>query len=233
MKTLLSIIVVLLASGAGAALKAQEFEFTVRHGHVLKDCRGTLRITPEGIEYRTTHTADSRTWKYEEIQVLKVESPTRLAMRTYEDQSRFLGKDRTFEFTLLEGKVSPEVSALLLSSTPRPAEVAVLSEYGKPTFELRAKHMHVLGGAMGVLRIYTDRVAFQSQKEGDSRVWRLKDIQRFGQPDRFRLQITGYLPKSGGPTEVYNFQLLEDLPDGLYDYLWVRLNPSSYNPVRP
>jgi hypothetical protein len=111
--------------------------------------------------------------------------------------------------------------------------MSLLPDYGKPAFELRAKHLQTLGGAIGVLRVYPDQVVFESEKVGDSRVWRLRDIQRFGQPDRFRFQITGYVPKAGGPTEVYNFQLLEDLPDGLYDYLWVRLNPSTYNPDAP
>jgi hypothetical protein len=227
----LPFVLVLLMGPAAMPLRAQAFEFRVRHHHVLRDCRGTLRISPDGIEYATSNKGHARTWKYADIQVVQVESRAQLAVRTYEDQALLLGKDRMFEFTLLEGKVPAELSAFLLDRGARPVEVAVLPEYGKPVFELRAKHLHTFGGAMGALRVYPDRVVFQSDKEGESRVWRLRDIQRFGQPDRFRFQITGWVPKTGGPTEVYNFQLLEDLPEGLYDYLWVRLNPSSYAPT--
>jgi hypothetical protein len=39
------------------------------------------------------------------------------------------------------------------------------------------------------------------------------------------------VPMTGGPTEVYNFQLLEEMPAGVYDYLWIRLHPSSYYPA--
>ncbi len=62
-------------------------------------------------------------------------------------------------------------------------------------------------------------------------VRRFGDIERFSRPDRFRFQIVSYVPKAGGPTEAYNFQLMEDLPEGAYDYLWVRLHLSSYYPA--
>ena len=48
-----------------------------------------------------------------------------------------------------------------------------------------------------------------------------KRIQQLGE-DRFRIEIDSYLP------EAYNFELMDDLPEGLHDYLWVRLHPSSY-----
>lgn len=212
-------------------LVAKDFEFAVRHHHALRDCQGTLKITLVGVEYQTGHKKDSREWKFEEIRTIKVESPTEISLSTYEDQRRFFDKDRAFNFTLTKEKVTPDLSAFLLSRVKRPMVLAVLhGEDRSPAYEIRAKHLHVLGGAMGMLRIYPDRVLFQSSQEGDSRLWRLSDIQRFSQPDRFRFQIVSYVPKAGGPTEVYNFLLLEDLSEGVYDYLWVRLNPSSYYP---
>jgi hypothetical protein len=223
-----AIVLLFLAVSARAA----DFEFVVRHVHTFKDCRGSLRFTNAGVEYRTNQTKDARSWRYEQIRVIQVKSSTAITILTYEDQKRYLGKDRAFEFTLVERKVPADLSAFLLSKVKRPMLLTVLPEgEAKPAFEVRAKHLHTLGGAMGVLRIFEDRVVFQSEKEEDSRIWRLEDIQRFGQPDRFRFQITGSLPKTGGPTETYNFALLDDLPEGLYDYLWVRLNPSSYYPA--
>ncbi len=218
-----------LAFGSGA-VAAQDFEFAVRHHHTLKDCRGVLKFTGDGVEYRTAHAKDSRTWKYSELRVIKVESSAKIAVITYEDQKRLLGKDREFEFTLLERKIPAQLSAFLLSKVSRPMVLAVFPETGKPAFEVPVKHLETLGGARGILRIFPDRVVFKSSREGDSRIWRLQDIERFGQSDRFRLQITSRVPRRGGPTEVYNFELLEDMPEGLYDYLWVRLHPSTYYP---
>jgi hypothetical protein len=227
--TLILMVLSLLAAGV-PPVHAEDFGFTVRHHHTFRDCRGALKISGAGIAYQSSHGDDARTWKWDEIRVIKAESPTEITLLSYEDQKRFLGKDRVFAFTLLEGKISGDLSAFLLSKVPRPMTLAVLPAYGKPAFELPVKHLHTFGGVSGTLRVYRDRVVFQASTERDSRVWRLADIQRFGQPDRYRFQITSFVPKAGGPTEVYNFQLLNELPEGVYDYLWVRLHPSSYYP---
>jgi len=212
--------------------QAQDFEYAVRHHHVRKDCRGTLRITPAGVEFKSERAKDSRAWNFDAIRALEIKSPTEVTVVTYEDQKRWLGKDKVFEFTLLGKTAAPELSAFLLSHVKRPMELAVIPEEGAaPAFQIPVKHLHTIVGAMGVLRIYPDRVVFQSAKPGDSRYWRLSDIERCSQPDRFRFQIVSYMPKAGGPTEVYNFQLMQDLPEGVIDYLWVRLHPSSYYPI--
>ena len=214
-----------------APLRAQDFEYAVKHRHILENCRGRLKIDGNGVEYRTAYKKDSRRWKFDEIRTLEVKSPTEIWIVTYEDQKRWAGKDKVFEFTLMDKKATPELTAFLLSHVKRPMELAVLpEEVGKPAFEIPVKHLHTIVGAMGLLRIYEDKIVFQSSKIGDSRYWRLEDIQRFSQPDRYRFQIVSYVPKAGGPTEAYNFQLIEDLPEGVYDYLWVRLHPSSYYP---
>lgn len=223
---LISIMFALLPIAASAG----DFEFAVRHHHTLRDCRGVLKFSSVGVEYRTAHTQDSRVWKYPDIRLIKLESQREITLVTYEDQKELFSEDRVFEFSLLEGKVPAELSAFLLSKVSRPMVVAVLPEEGKPAFEFQVKHLETFGGARGVLRIYPDRVVFESSQEGDSRVWRLTDIERFGQPDRFRFQISSRVPRRGGPIELYNFELLVDLPEGAYDYLWVRLHPSRYYP---
>ena len=228
MKRYLRISFTLFVLCGAAPAWAQSYEYAVKHHHTLKDCQGTLKITGVGVEYLTAHAKDSRLWKFDEIRTLEVKSPTEISIVTYEDQKRWAGKDKVFEFTLLDRKATPELSAFLLSRVKRPMEVAVLPEQGVPKFELPVKHLHTITGTTGVLKIYPDKVIYETAKAGDSRYWRLADIERFSQPDRFRFQIVSYVPMAGGPTEVYNFQLMEDLPEGLYDYLWVRLHPSSY-----
>jgi hypothetical protein len=230
MKRYLGVYLSLFVLCGAAAGRAQNFQFAVKHRHTLKDCQGTLKITGDGVEYLTVHAKDSRYWKFEEIRTLEVNSPTEISVVTYEDQKLWAGKDKVFEFTLLDKKATPELSAFLLSRVKRPLEVAVLPEQEVPMFELPVKHLHTITGTTGVLKVYPDKVVYETARQGDSRYWRLADIERFSQPDRFRFQIVSYVPMAGGPTEVYNFQLMEDLPEGLYDYLWVRLHPSSYYP---
>jgi hypothetical protein len=226
-----TIIVLIFTLSTAHFSPAQSFEYAVKHHHTLRDCRGMLKITLEGVEYKSSQTKESRKWKFEDIRVIEVKSPAQISLVTYEDQKRWMGKDKVFEFTLLDKKADPELSAFLLSQVKRPMMLAVIPEdMEKPAFEIPVKHLHTISGAMGVLRIYRDKVIFQSEKAGDSRYWRIADIERFSQPDRFRFQIVSYAPKAGGPTEVYNFQLIEDLPEGVYDYLWLRLHPSSYYP---
>jgi len=229
-----SVLVLVFGSLLVPFSQAQSFEYTVKHGHIGRDCRGKLTITPEGVEFSAQKAKDSRKWKFAEIRTLEVKSPTEISLVTYEDQKRWFGKDKVFEFTLVDKKATPELSAFLLSHVKRPMELAVIPEEGaKPAFQMPVKRLHTIVGAMGTLRIYSDRIVFQSSKVGESRYWRLADIERFSQPDRFRFQIVSFEPKAGGPTEVYNFQLMEDLPEGVYDYLWVRLHPSSYYPEIP
>ncbi len=231
MKRFLVVLFTFYVLVGAAPSRAQTFEYAVKHRHMGKDCRGTLKITPGGVEYKASRAKDSRTWKFDEIRTLEVKSPTEISVVTYEDQKRWFGKDKVFEFTLLDKKATPGLGAFLLSRVKRPMELAVIPEEGAtPAFQIPVKHLHTVVGALGVLRIYADRIVFQSSKTGDSRYWRLADIERVSQPDRFRFQIVSYVPKAGGPTEAYNFQLMDDLPKGVLDYLWVRLHPSSYYP---
>src|SRR5215475_8382957 len=211
---------------------AQSFEFQVERELLLRNHRGTLVITQDGIEYRTDQKNESRSWRYKDIQQIKIESPTVLEILTYEDQRQMLGRDRIFRFRLLEGKITPEVSALLVAKAARPVATSVAPvTNGEPKYETAVKHLHAFGGCEGALRIYPDRVTFEStDKPEHSRYWRYSDIQGFGHPSRYRFEITTFEDKFGGPTKVYDFQLKEDLPASTYDYVWVRVNPAELYP---
>lgn len=208
---------------------AQTFELLVEHEHTLRSCRGTLTITPEKIEYKTDHKADARAWSYSELKQIKVESPTSIELVSYEDQRRMLGHDRIFKFKVLEGEISPEVSALLMEKVTRPLVTSVMPETGGgPAFEVPVKHLHRFGGCLGTLKIYPNRVIYESKDmPSDSRYWRHGDIQNFSQSERFRFEVVTFENKFGGPN-AYNFQLREELPGRAYDYLWARVYPSKF-----
>lgn len=201
----LSLILFAIIFFATQPAAAQSYEFPVEHAHTLRNCRGTLVITPEKIEYKTDHKRDARIWEYVEIQQITVASPVELELTTYEDQKRLAGRDRIFKLRLLEGRITPEISALLLEKATHPLVTSVPPESeGTPQFAIPVKHLHAFGGCSGTLKIYADRVVFESQTDG--RFWRYNDIQNFSQSERFRFEITGYENKVGG-AKAYNFQL--------------------------
>jgi len=206
---------------------AQSFTLQVEHEHTLRNCRGTLIITPEKIEYQTSEKRDASIWKYVEIRQITVVSPVEMELATYEDQKRMAGRDRIFKFRLLEGQITPEISALLLEKTTQPLVTSVPPQSeGAPQFAIPVKHLHTFGGCSGTLKIYADRVVFESQT--DARFWRYSDIQNFSHSERFRFEIISYENRVGGP-KAYNFQLKEELPATAYDYVWARVYPTKFH----
>jgi hypothetical protein len=197
--------------------------------HSLRNCRGTLVITPDGIEYQTDHKKDARSWQYTELRQLKVLSPIALELAMYEDQPRLAGRDRIFKFTLLTGQITPEISALLMKADPRPIVTSVLlPAQDEPRFTVLAKHIRPLNGSLGALKIYADRIVYEaSGNVTESRYWRYRDIQNFSHSERYRFEIVTYEEGIGG-LRAYHFQLREELPTGIYDYVWTRVYPSKF-----
>ncbi len=219
----------LLALFAASPASAQSYEFKVEHERPLRKQQGKLIITPEKIEYRTDHKGEARAWRYDELRQIKVESPRRIELVSYEDQKWKLGLDRVFKFKVLEGEITPEVSALLMERASRPLVTSVAPMTNDaPVFEALVKHLHRFGGCIGALKIYPDRVVYETKDEpGDSRFWRYTNIQSFSQSERYRFEIISFEDKFGGP-KAYNFQLREELPAQAYDYVWARVYPSKF-----
>lgn len=224
----LSLILFAIIFIAAQPAAAQSYEFSVEHEHTLRSCRGKLVITPEKIEYQTEHKDHSRVWRYDELQQIKVESPKKLELVSYEDQKWRMGLDRVFKFKLLEGEITAEISALLLERATRPLVTSVAPAHeDAPAFETPVKHLHRFGGCLGTLKIYPDHVVYESQDmPSDSRYWRYGEIQNFSQSERYRFEIVSFEDKFGGP-KAYNFQLREALPATAYDYVWARVYPSK------
>lgn len=224
----LSFILFAIVFFAARPAAAQSYEFAVEHDHTFGACQGKLIITPERIEYRTEYKDHSRAWRYTELRQIKVASPKKMELASYEDRKWRMGLDRNYEFKLLEGEITSEISALLVERATRPVvtEVAPAKE-DAPAFEVPVKHLHRFGGCIGLLKIYPDRVAYESRDmPSDSRYWRYGDIRNFSQSERFLFEIATFEDKFGGP-KAYNFQLREDLPATAYDYVWARVYPSK------
>jgi hypothetical protein len=219
---------VLLLFGAALPAAAQVHEFPVEHDHAWRSCRGALVITPERIEYKTESKEHARAWTYSELKQIKVVSPTALELTSYEDQRLMLGRDRVFAFKLLEGEITPDISALLMDRATRPLVTSVppISE-GEPRFSAPVKHLHPTGGCAGALKIYPDRMVFEAaEKPEHTRFWRYADIQSFSQLTRYRIVVTSFEGQLSGTGRSFNFQLKLELPEAAYDYVWTRVFPS-------
>ena len=203
---------------------AQEFKFRVEHDHLIGSCKGELIINQEGVEYRTSKKEHPRKWSYTDIEMIKLRSPRKVAVLTYESARIELGRDRTFEFKVLDGEVTKEVSDFLLGRVERPLSTTFVASEEKPQYAIPVRHRHTFGGDQGTLKVYADRVVYESQgKQERSRYWRWSDIKSFSRLGRYQFSITTFEPKLGGPTKTFNFDLKEEMNDAQYDYVWARV----------
>lgn len=219
----------LWARAMGAEGVAQDFRLPVRHDHRLRSCRGELLITADGIEYRTAHAPHARRWTFEEIRMIVLASRCEIVLHTYEAHWWTWGRDRAFRFTTMSQEIPAEMSAFLSARVRRPLATSVVAADGTPLREVAARHRHRFGGCQGTIRIYADRIVYESRdRPRDSRAWRWADILRVGRFGPYSLEIATYEPEIGGPTRVYVFDLKTDLSEEAYDFVWERVYRTAH-----
>jgi len=206
------------------ACLADSFEFRVKHDHTLGSCEGKLVATDREFRYEAANGKHSRTWAYIDIQKLDVASFTRLVLKTFESQSwKRLETDKVFEFSLVDGKVTPEQQEFLRAKLSRPM-VARLVEKADNSILLPVRHRHALGGCEGQLSVEEERLIYLTDHASDNRAWKLRDIETLGLPDPYHLRVTTY-------NETFTFDLKSPLDSTTYDPLWKKIyrleNPSS------
>jgi hypothetical protein len=209
-----------------AAAADQPMEFPVRLTHWFGASHGTLVFSDEGVEYRTPDKDHAQRWTYEQIKQVQILSPTRIAVRTYEDQGwTHFWADRTNAFDVERGTITPELPAFLLGHVLRPVVTSVLpGTAGPPLQRVPVKHVRGRRGDEGELLLYGDALAYESPQAKASRYWRFGDLASVLLLDRFRLEVLAY-EGGAGETRSFLFQLKSDLPPGFYDTLWSALNP--------
>jgi hypothetical protein len=196
--------------------QAEPFEFRVKHDHSLGSCDGKLIATDREIRYDATDGKHSRMWAYIDIQKLDVASPTRLVLKTFESHSwRKLERDKVFEFSLLEGKLTSEQQEFLRAKLSRPM-VARLVEKATSSTLLVVRHRHRLGGCEGQLSVGKDRLIYLTDHASDNRDWKLRNIETLGSPSPYHLRVTTY-------NETFSFDLKSPLDPKVYDSLWKKI----------
>ena len=227
---MIATIVIILISPDWAAAAGPPFELTVKKDQVWGASRGTLVVGQDGIEYRTTDKDDVRSWSYEDVKQLQIQSPTRIRVLTYEDQGKLrFGADRSFQFEVVGGTVSSELVTFLMDRTSRSVVTAVMPRIeGEPLFRANVKHQRQGRGSEGALVLYDTQLMYLTERVGESRQWRFADLYSVLRLDRYRLEIRAY-EGGGGDTRSFVFELKRDLPDGFYDALWTRVNRTAFD----
>jgi hypothetical protein len=196
--------------------EAESFQLRVKHDHTFGSCEGKLLLGDREIRYEAADGKHSRTWAYHDVQKLDVASFTRLVLKTFESQSwKKLEKDKVFEFSLLDNKMTPEQQEFLRAKLSRPM-VARLVEKADDKMLLPVRHRHALGGCEGQLSVEEDRLIYLTDHASDNRVWILSDVETIGSPDPYHLRVTTY-------NETFTFDLKSPLDSKVYDSLWKKV----------
>lgn len=217
-------VAVVSVSGPAAAAAQPPFELAARQDRFLGGTAGTLVIGDDGIEFRTPDRAKARQWDYEALKQVRILSPTRVTIETYEDRGRLrFGADRAYVFDV-PGSISPQVVSFLLDRLDRPMVTAVVPQLpATALFRVAVKNASSRKGSDGTLLLYDRGIAYVTEREGQARFWRVRDVYGVLALDRYRLQVLAYEGGSGD-TRPFTFELKTDLPPGMFDAIWQRVN---------
>jgi hypothetical protein len=203
---------------AAFACAATPRSYTVEHKHLRHGGTGVLRIDDNSISFeeRGKQARHSRTWKYEDIQEL-ILSPETLRVVTYEDNRWELGRDRVYDFDRMPAAMAADWYPVFRARLDARFVAALADETLRPEWQVPVKLAHGRGGSQGVVLVGADRVVYKSGQRGESRTWRIGDLENVSSSDAFDLTITTH-------EREFRFQLKQALNDARYQQLWTRVN---------
>jgi len=213
-----------------AAILASAQTATVRHKHARGNEPGELQVTAAGISFSEPGKGKkhSRTWKYEDIQQLEL-SPSTIRILTYEDQKWVLGRDREYEFIALPPGFADQVYEIWRDRLDQRFIADLPDAQVRVQWEVPAKLLGAMQGSHGVIRLGEDRIVYQSDKPGQSRTWRLEDINNVASAGPFDLSVvtSEHSGAFHSGSREFRFQLKQPMPEARYNDLWRRLNLSK------
>ena len=209
---------------AARQLNAQEFRYKVEQDRLIGHRDGELIISDTGVEYQAAKKEkENRTWSYSDIRLFEILSPTKVRIWTYRDRKLRLGEDESLTFRITDGQVDPNVSKFIQERITRPFVTSFVHADEEGLAEMAVKHSHRFGGCEGILKIYSDKLEFQSKTGHDSRSWRWTDIRSVGRADVYRFDVETFEPQTGASSRSFNFVLKDQMPDNIYDLIWSRV----------
>lgn len=219
-----AVLAFLLTLAGPAGVSGPPFELAVRQDHFFGSTRGTLVVGPGGIEFKTTNPKESHRWEYRALRQVRVLSTTRIVVDTYEEPGGLrLGADRSYAFKVTAGAIPADLVEFLLGRLERPTVTAVMPPLPSTALFEVPVHARAGRGSDGRLVLYDDGVAYLTERDGEARYWRFRDVFAVLKLDRYRVQVLAY---EGGPGETrpFTFELTSELPQAMYDAIWQRVN---------
>ncbi len=207
------------------------FQFSVEHDHFWRKGSGTLTIDQEGIAYTSEKDDGHNTdWSYSDIQEVKIESPQRISIRTYDDVWWKLNRERTLHFELVEGEIDPAVANFLRDRLPSALVSAVFTPADDAAYRVPVKHTHALGqGCEGQL-LFSERGIYYSASRSDhSRFWPMEDLESRGRMSGSHIRIAARAHSHSGSVRNFQFQLKQPMDGETYQRLWRKIyEPESW-----
>lgn len=97
-----------LVSAVIPELPATRYQLPVKHQHALGGCQGSLEIGEHEVVYKTSHSSDSRIWRYEDLSSIGSTGPFQLRLSTMERTQGEHGAEKNFIFDL-KRRLDPEI----------------------------------------------------------------------------------------------------------------------------
>ena len=190
------------------------------------DGEGTVEINDQGISFQARKEKHSRRWSWLDIQYFDRVSEREFVVLTYEDQARYLGRDRSYRFQITDGVFSDDLFRLVSEHMARPVTNRVVREPAAVLYEVPVKHLHTFGGCEGVLRFTADRIDYITGHSKDAREWLLaRDVQSVWSADTYRLTVYTYDDnrREFRRARAFQFDLKEPLDAKFYRQLKLKL----------
>jgi hypothetical protein len=207
------------------------FQFSVEHDHFWRKGSGTLTIDQDGISYTSEKDDGHNTdWSYSDIQEVKIESPQRISIRTYEDVWWKLNRERTLHFELVEGEIDPAVANFLRDRLPSVLVSAVFTPAADAAYRVPVKHKHAFGrGCEGQLLFSEEGIYYSASGSDHSRFWPIKDIESLGRRSGSNIRLTAWEHSHSGSIRNFQFQLKQPMDGETYKRIWRKIyEPESW-----
>lgn len=208
-------------------LAAEPLTFKVRHLHLRGGTEGILRVGDDGIAFEEggKHRADSRQWRFENIQQLTL-SPSVLRILTYGDSRWKFGHDREFVFDCLPEDLATRLYPVFSHRLDQRFVAALADPEVSPRWEMPAKLIHRTDSSQGSILVGADRVVYRTESRGQSRTWRIKDIDVVSSSGPFDLTITTFelAGSNYAGHKDFHFALKRPLVEAEYNDLWQNVN---------
>lgn len=210
-----------------APLAPAETTLQVIHKNTLwPDGKGVLKITEEAIEFEAQDKERSRRWVYRDIRFFDRVSPSEIILLTYQDVKWKLGRDKRYRFLITSGEFTKPELDRISAKIGKPVANRAFAVPSERRYEVAVKHSHRFGGCQGRLLFTQNRIFYEAGNERHSREWVLeRDVESVWSADPYQFEIHVY---EGGrrrfsKTEIFRFDLKQQLDEGLYRQLKARL----------